>query len=436
MDVVNRSPSMLYSCRTMRISTDIMTCRIFPQILYYITIPAYRNAPLLPAPTTDKRWPVMFFSHGLAGSRNMYSHICGSLSSHGLVVIAMDHRDGSSPIQYVRATKDTESQTIEPITLSHKPSPEVYEGRDKQLRIRMWELGLAHTAILDMDKGQKLENLDQNTSKSHKVRSDVLNMFKDALQVHESGKISWSGHSFGAVTTVQFVKSVFYASERPAKASNPLFAPGAGSAITKQITAKSPIALLDLWGLPLASPAQSWIKERPLPAYTAGGLGGKSIVSVLSEGFFNWTGNLQDVKRAVAPPKGYSGPQPHVFYPTQSQHFSQSDFGILFPWLTKRFLKAEEPERILKLNMRAVLQMLRQSGTEVAKTSAEDMELSQEKAGEQDLAILDPNAGIRAWTAISIDARAGLNGASVKSSTTNDEKAPADDPQSGHRMEL
>lgn len=60
----------------------------FPRILYNIQIPVQTNAPLLPAQTSTQRWPTMIFSHGLGGTRNMYSHICGSLASHGVVVSA------------------------------------------------------------------------------------------------------------------------------------------------------------------------------------------------------------------------------------------------------------------------------------------------------------------------------------------------------------
>ncbi|KAL9104282.1 MAG: hypothetical protein Q9187_008923 [Circinaria calcarea] len=71
-------------------------------------------------------------------------------------------------------------------------------------------------------------------------------------------------------------------------------------------------------------------------------------------------------------PKSYS--PPYMFYPSTSAHLSQSDFGVLFPWLTKKALKAEEPERTLRLNVRAILEVLRQNGTEVAPTSSTDME--------------------------------------------------------------
>lgn len=384
----------------------------------------------------------MVFSHGLAGSRNTYSHICGSLSSHGIVVIAMDHRDGSSPIQYIRATSETEAQIVDYEKYPHTPSPEVYEGRDKQLRIRLYELGLAHSALLTVDRGQKLNNLDTNTSHSKKEREDVLAQFKGSLDVHVPGRIAFTGHSFGAATTVQFVKSVFYSTEKPANANDILYSPAPNSELVRQITTRTPVSLLDLWCLPLKSPAQRWLWQKPLPAYMPGGRGGQGIVSVLSEGFFNWRGNFEDTKRTISPPFGYEanekGPvtEPYFFYPANSQHFSQSDFGILFPYLTSKFLKAMEPERVLKLNTRAITQMLRENDVEVAATTAVDREIDglEEKDAQDEDRILARDGSIRGWISVDTIGRPAKSDVKVEKDENN---APADKLPAGQQaMEM
>ncbi|EPQ31969.1 uncharacterized protein PFL1_00167 [Pseudozyma flocculosa PF-1] len=46
--------------------------------------------------------PVVIFSHGLAGNRLSYSQFCGELASYGLVVVALEHRDGSGVSSIVR----------------------------------------------------------------------------------------------------------------------------------------------------------------------------------------------------------------------------------------------------------------------------------------------------------------------------------------------
>ncbi len=78
-----------------------------------------------------------------------------------------------------------------------------------------------------------------------------------------------------------------------------------------------------------------------------------------------------------------------MFYVQRSQHFNQSDFGVLFPWIAKRFTKAEEPERILELNNRAMVQMLREAGVELA--------------GEQDNDILNAEPSIARWTPVQVE---------------------------------
>lgn len=135
------------------------------QHLYWINIPAYRNAQLLEPPTSNERCPVTFFSHGLAGSRNTYSYVCGDLASHGMIVIAMDHRDGSSPVQYVRATAESEARIVNTIKISHEAGKEVFEARDKQLRIRLWEISTALEALVKIDAGEEVENLDENSGR-------------------------------------------------------------------------------------------------------------------------------------------------------------------------------------------------------------------------------------------------------------------------------
>ena len=434
------------------------------QQFYWIKLRAYRNAQILDPPTSNGRWPVTIFSHGLAGSRNAYSYVCGDLASNGMIVIALDHRDGSSPIQYVRATAKTEAYVVNTVKISHTPCEEVYKARDKQLRIRLWEISMAYEALMKIDAGQELENLDMNTSRKRQERVEVLWQFDGKLDIHRAGKVSFCGHSFGAATMAQLVKSIYYSNDRPENVENPLIKPSADAAILHQIMPESPTLLLDMWGLPMQSPDQAWLWEKPLPSHVEGGPKGDNVLSVLSEGFHNWEDNLNINKHIVAPPSrsrrpsaaprlarekgrllpawarlrdqspsqdsgyashdsrsparsltrhasrgsGRSNPSPastsqklspdrrgqkssgpHMFYVQKSQHFNHSDFGILFPWIAKRFTKAEEPERILELNTRAMVQVVREAGIEVA--------------GEDDGEILEPRGGVRRWVCVLVE---------------------------------
>jgi platelet-activating factor acetylhydrolase len=442
---------------------------VLPQQLFWIKLPAHRNAKILDPPTDSKRWPVTMFSHGLAGSRNTYSYICGDMASNGMVVIAMDHRDGSSPIQYVRATADSPARSIPAVKIPHTASAETYEGRDKQLRIRLWETSMIYEALMKIDAGQSVENMDENTSWSRKERTEVLKQFEGALDIHRPGKVSWAGHSFGAATTVQLLKNIFYYQEKPQSASKPLIMPKSDAAIVQQILPESPALLLDMWCLPFRSPDQRWLLERPMPSYNAGGPQGDNILSVLSEGFFKWSDNREVTKQIISPPQqspktsaslklppslarvrddspassmrdsGYasdgSSPQrkpaaqptrtkgPHMFYPLHSQHFNQSDFGVLFPWITKRFAKAEEPEHIIDLNVRAMVQVMREADIEVA--------------GEVDTEILDKNKGVRSWVHIPLSGSQEANvAAAVEKRSSKADQAPRDGTMEEGAMEM
>jgi platelet-activating factor acetylhydrolase len=50
---------------------------------------------LLPAEGGRERWPLVLFSHGLAGSTGFYNITCIDLASRGYVVAAVEHSDGS-----------------------------------------------------------------------------------------------------------------------------------------------------------------------------------------------------------------------------------------------------------------------------------------------------------------------------------------------------
>jgi platelet-activating factor acetylhydrolase len=121
---------------------------------------------------------------------------------------------------------------------------------------------------------------------------------------------------------------------------------------------------------------------------------------------------MNETVRLLAPPKqtGQQQRQPgaNIFYPIHSAHLSQSDFGILFPWATMKFFGVKEPERVLKLNTRAALQVLRNSGVEVANTSVADLELGEGKDGVvNDEAILSTQTdSVRGWICVKDEAAA------------------------------
>ncbi|RDA88565.1 hypothetical protein CP532_5882 [Ophiocordyceps camponoti-leonardi (nom. inval.)] len=374
-----------------------------PRHLYCTTIPAYSNAQLRHSESNSSpRWPTVIFSHGLAGSRHMYSYLAGSLASHGVVVFCPEHRDGSAVVSFIR-DETSSRRAVSYVKMSHKPSPEVYQAREAQLRIRLWELGLVHDAVLAMDGGRDLGSRDPSTPD--------LQPFAGRLDVQEPGRIVFAGHSFGAATTYQFLKCVYYAGHPSIAAmTNPIYSPTRDSSLCKQVTERTVTMLLDMWCLPVLAPDSAPLLALPLPAYAdvPTAPGGRALLAVESEAFYKWTDHLHTKALLLSPepsarivtaqmferPCGVRLSEPNFFYVVKSAHLSQSDFGILFPWLSKKIFAADEPERALRLNLRAQLQLLRANDIVVARTSTGDLvdgpRRAENKAGIcDDEAILD-----------------------------------------------
>jgi len=89
--------------------------------LSLVTLPMHKGAPLaIPVTRTDQGscggnshgggnsiddsgnnsngFPLLIFSHGLFGGREMYTSLCQDLASWGFIVLVIQHQDGSSPV--------------------------------------------------------------------------------------------------------------------------------------------------------------------------------------------------------------------------------------------------------------------------------------------------------------------------------------------------
>ena len=271
-------------------------------ILNFITIPAIPDTPLHPR-RHDQMYPLAIFSHGLAGNCNTYSSLCGSLASCGVICAALEHRDGSSPMSSVRSSDGKPSATIKYRKYSHSPTAEVFNARNAQLRIRLWELDLLYAALLKLDNGDQLSNYAHPKTSSHPLA------LKKAMDFRP-GHVSWVGHSFGAATVTQFVKSIYYQNSLPSLRGTshehdqdwrPLYSPSSNEDILSQITPSSPVALLDVWTLPFQAHSTQWLWGKPLPCYDRqSDSGGEqpSTVSIMSTEFYNWEG-LRNKTRAL-----------------------------------------------------------------------------------------------------------------------------------------
>ncbi|KAI1178406.1 phospholipase A2 [Nemania sp. FL0916] len=430
----------------------------FPRHVHWTTIPVIDDAPLLSPDscnTSNGRWPTMIFSHGLGGSRNAYSQLVGALASHGVVVFCPEHRDGSAIASAMRvppspqpppkqegsrfwarstaAPTPTGKRMIPYLQIAHDATDEVHEARNAQLRIRLWELGLVHAAALaidedgDGDVADYLENPEKlsNINIDFNMTKQSLAHFAGKLDVHTPGSIIFAGHSYGAASIVQFLKSVFYAGRPELEAmTNPLYAPRWDAPICRQVTPRNVTLLLDMWCFPLLAKSTAALYKLPLPVYAPGhdqeqesgeerseegseewsqrslspslSPGGNALLAIASEDFYKWREQLVATARILSPDPTGTDPYstipttttngddisiikraatdvPHYFYVQRSAHLNQSDFGVLFPWLTRKVCGSEEPWRALRLNLRAILQVLRINRIAVAGTRGEDL---------------------------------------------------------------
>lgn len=384
----------------------------------------------------------MLFSHGLGGSRNAYSQIAGSMASHGMVVITPDHRDGSAPVSFVRNSDGSFHEFGEYRRVPFRVGQDVEDARNEQLRIRLWELGLIHEALLKIDRQEPLTNMVLPAQGNNSEPGDIA-MFGSSLDIHTPGSISWSGHSFGALTVLQFVKSVFYHRDMPGlPPSQSLFDPFERSPILSQITPSSPLVLFDLWSLPLRTEATEWLRMKPIPCYTVSDRGVSNVLSIASDAFQKWQANLTLLREALFPEytvgkeKGSKQPQPHVFYHITSAHMGQSDFGVLSPRLSQKVFKCDDPVRAMHMNIHAALEMLRQNGYEIAETSPLDMKpeanghilpgiVRQQPRDGPDSKILATDGSIKGWIALTSGGGSDADGA-VINNDISDKASPTE----------
>jgi platelet-activating factor acetylhydrolase len=373
--------------------------KIFLSIPLYLrstTMPAYKNAALH---HEGSPLPVLIFSHGLVGSMNSHSALLGELASRGVVCVAIDHRDGSGALSLARSEgskaatdKPTEITSIYYKNVSLKIRPGVWEARDRQFEIRLFELVATYKALGLLNEGEGLTNLAGGPGSVNVIPRSSLNL--------KPGEIIWAGHSFGGATLVQFIKTIYHESRiPPAKQEsdttlpeNSLLLQPAPRSLVEQIKATSPLILLDPWFMPLRSPRTRELNSKPLPCHYATsdrayGQSSTTIAVLSSECAWHWpevhshmpqilAADPQTIKteteaetiklfenfisprhfmneskrqygnsRATEKDAGNREPEAaSAFVLHDTTHVTLSDFGLMFPWITWWFTGQKQPE--------------------------------------------------------------------------------------------
>ncbi|KAI8940684.1 hypothetical protein NX059_001953 [Plenodomus lindquistii] len=142
--------------------------------------------------------PCIVFTHGMAGMSQSYAHYLGSIASHGYVVAAVEHRDGSGPGTIVHRPDGTERKVwhLKLKDLRSNPPMSDLDLKAAQLAYREAEMSETIKLFARMHAGEEIEN--------RKPDSPALPSFKHRLNL---SAVTVAGHSYGATGVLQALKS-------------------------------------------------------------------------------------------------------------------------------------------------------------------------------------------------------------------------------------
>lgn len=353
------------------------TMGLFLTTTWLTKLPAYRNANLAEHwPETDKSWtdhklvprcagqiptdgpempvfPLILFSHGLGGTRSCYSSICGEFASHGFIVAAVEHRDGSGPMSVVNHPPEASVRRIESeATYRNKyrkehntstthdeipciipqndkfdtaPSHEVdRELREAQMNLRVAEIEEAYKVMVEIasGRGEKLKEFNLRTPGRIGASSQGLNGidFNTWTNRFHIDNVTMVGHSFGAATTVQMLRTNEH------------------KYLTQGI-------VYDIWGMPVRPATKDNHINVP-------------ILGINSEAFMYWDANFQ-VAKSVTEESRETGNPAWLLTCRGTIHISQSDFCVLYPRIARNIFKMTMmPVRAIDVNIDASLDFL------------------------------------------------------------------------------
>ncbi|KAK9462336.1 platelet-activating factor acetylhydrolase, isoform II-domain-containing protein [Lipomyces oligophaga] len=352
----------------------------------YITdtvLPCKANLPLKAAPEGQK-WPVVLFSHGLGGTRNTYSQFCGSMASHGFIVIAPEHREHSAPLTHVR---DFSAKGWVQKRVHYRREMEINQDarilRTYQLVQRSREI----VSILRVLLVQQPELLPIDRAAVEAGRQIDPIKF-DWSQVNTKlDEVILSGHSFGASTVVSLAKGAYHHVEMlfetkdSVPISNVLGFERVPSNLETPIIDREdeflrPVStpallLLDPWGIPVYH-----TMSIPLTVPT---------LANMSQPFYNWGANMKLIYQLLSNSAVEESAKPvppiktHLFLTQPSAHASQSDLTLLFPTLSRVLFKipgcsAENQTAVMDMNVTSCVEFLREQGISSYDVTAEGAE--------------------------------------------------------------
>lgn len=145
--------------------------------------------------------PCVVFTHGMAGMSQSYAHYLGSIASHGYVVAAVEHRDGSGPGTVIHHPDGTENKAwhLKLKDLRADPPMTDLDLKTAQLAYREAELSETIKFFARLNAGDApVVNLKPDSPR------EALPGFKHRLNL---SAVTVAGHSYGATGVLQALKS-------------------------------------------------------------------------------------------------------------------------------------------------------------------------------------------------------------------------------------
>jgi len=147
--------------------------------------PILRNAPI----SEEKLWPLVVFSHGMGCTRFAYSRICTDLASHGFMVAAVEHRDGTAAATFTMEEGVKRWLPFRRILDEEKE----YSVRNQQLHTRVAEVRRALDLVTKLSLGEEVESVLEDRGEF------TLSMLQGRVDLT---KPIVAGHSYGGATTL------------------------------------------------------------------------------------------------------------------------------------------------------------------------------------------------------------------------------------------
>lgn len=159
-------------------------------------IQASVGGPILPVQDDreEGRLPVVIFSHGLWACRTTYSALCCDIASHGYIVVAPEHLDGSANMASY-ADQNGKRKWLQNSFASIPVDQITMRDRTKQLRQRVLEVRKVLDVLESLDRGL----LTQNANTINGKAALDVSMLQARLDLHF---VAVAGHSFGGATAV------------------------------------------------------------------------------------------------------------------------------------------------------------------------------------------------------------------------------------------